>query len=261
MITIVCCIGNQKIFNLRLGKSLEGHEDEYVLITPSMKLTLPQAYNSVDTTKIKTKYIVFAHEDIYFYNPNWIKKIVKCCDRIKNLGLAGFAGIKAAGGIDNAVGHIDHWGSRGIRRKRGWGHHKYDNKIVGVQTVDSLGFVVPTEVFRKYKFNTNFPFHMMTEDYCLTLRYKRKLGIYVIPLRLWHNEAGLKRHNVTKTTNLGHWHQKLWNKWHMKVSVISTTSANPLKGAHGGYCPRCGSDIQKTPRGMECRVCHKKMKK
>lgn len=259
MITIVCCIGNRRIFDLRLGKSLKEHEDEYILITPPLNLTLSQAYNSVDATKIETKYIMFVHEDIYFYNPNWIKKIEEYCNKIGNLGLAGFAGIKAAGGFNNAVGYIDHWGSRGMPRKRGWGNPKYDGKIVKVQTVDSLGFVVPTKVFRKYKFCEDFPFHMMTEDYCLTLKYKHKLGIYVIPLRGWHNEGGLKRHNANKKSNLGHWHQKLWDKWHTKVPVISVTSANPLRGAHGGYCRHCGGDIQMTPSGMECRVCHRKI--
>ena len=77
MITVVCCIGNSRIFNIRLRRSLKGHEDEYGLITPSMKLTLPQAYNSVDVTKITTKYILFVHEDVYFYNPNWIQSF---CD-------------------------------------------------------------------------------------------------------------------------------------------------------------------------------------
>lgn len=266
-LTIVCCIGNKKIFALRLGTSLKGHsKEEYDLITPPIKLTLAQAYNSIDVSGIRTKYIMFVHEDVCFWDENWIQKVQKYCNFIENLGVAGVAGIRVGGGFGNTVGYVDHWGSRGMPRKRGFGNSKWDGKIIPVQTLDAQMLVVPTEVFKKYKFNEEFPFHMMAEDYCLTLKYIHHLGVFVIPMRVWHNEGGFGR--AKQHGNLKMWHQKLYDKWATRLEGIGlyvTSKAFGLKSRHGDYCPFCGGDvdtlethIENSEYKFECRVCHRK---
>jgi len=270
LLTIVCCIGNRQIFDLRLGESLKRVGGQYDLITPPLTLTVPQAYNSIDCEKITTKYIMFIHEDVRIQQEeNWIQRTIAYLDKIPNLGVAGVAGLRVGGGFDNAVGWVDHWGSRGMPRARGWGHPKWDGQIVPVQTLDAQLLIVPTEIFKKYKFNEEFPFHMMAEDYCLTLLYDYNLGVYVIPLPVWHNEAGLSRGKMHG--NLAKAHQQLYNKWYERlknIGIYVTSFAYGLKPQTGHYCPQCGGDVDTLTThvanpeyNFECRVCHYKFGK
>lgn len=268
-ITIVCCVGNEQIFKLRLGASLHGHKGEYKLIRLGLDKTLAEAYNSINLESIKSRYILFVHEDVYFYNKNWIKRVENQANMADalckgNLGVAGVAGLKA--GVH--AGYVDHWGSRGMPRRRGWGDAHWDGKIVDVQTVDAQFILVKKSVFQNHKFDENFPFHMMCEDYCLSLKYEHKLKNFVIPVKVWHNEAGLARKSQSHG-NVNLWHTKLWQKWHTKVpagKIYVTSRAqgiNPKSTQH--YCPKCGGDVDTLTQHLpnpkylfECRICHYK---
>lgn len=254
IITVFCCVGNEQVFNVRLGASLKGHEAEFRLIKKSASGSLAQVYNSINIADINTKFIMFVHEDVYFYDKEWIKKAVEYCNRCHNLGVAGVAGRTVSA---SRVGHVDHWGSRGIPKRRGYGNPVYDGRIVLVQTLDGQCLIVPTEVFKKYRFNEEFPFHMMAEDYCLTLRYVYGLHVYVIPLHVWHNNLGLSG----KTGSLRRWHRKLQDKWHKKLKDVGIhiTSTDSLTLDETFYCPICGGDLQLTPIGWICRVCKQPM--
>jgi len=266
LFTIVCCVGNEEIFKLRLGISLKGQETKYELIKLPVDKPMPEIFNSLDLDEIKTKYIMFVHEDVLFMDKNWIERTYQLCEEVENLGVAGVAGVTEKGGGYECIGHILHWGSRGIPRQRGFGNPIYDGKIIPVQTLDAQCLIVPTEIFKKYKFNEDYPFHMMAEDYCLQLKYLYNKDVVVIPLKVWHNEAGLGR--VKTHGEVDKWHKKLYEDWNERINrkIYVTSKAiglGPNLPKH--YCPICGGDVDtltthvRNPEyKFECRVCHHK---
>jgi len=266
-LAIISCVGNEKIFNIRLGACLKSEDKKYYqLIKLPTNKPMPETFNSLNLDQIQAEYLMFVHEDVYFMDKNWIRKIIRLCHTIPNLGVAGVAGIRVGGGGNNSVGFILHWGSRGMLRKRGFGHPKFDGKIVSVQTLDAQVLIIPKEVFQKIKFSNDFPFHMMAEDYCLTLKYIHKKMIVVLPLKVWHNEGGLTRGKIHG--NLSIWHKKLYEKWHSRlkdIGIYATSYSFRIKPEAGHYCPKCGGDVDTltthiaNPKyNYECRTCHHK---
>jgi len=265
-IAIISCVGNEKIFNIRLGACLKSQVGYQLIKLPTNK-PMPETFNSINLDEIKAKYLMFVHEDVYFMGKNWLKKIIKLC-KLPNLGVAGVAGVREKGGGGNCVGHILHWGSRGMKRKRGFGHPRFDGKVVEVQTLDAQVLIVPREVFKEVKFSSDFPFHMMAEDYCLALKYIHKKRVVVLPMKVWHNEGGFSRAKVHPS--LQNWHDKLYAKWSpiIKKPIYVTSRATGLKTSQSKahkYCPKCGGDVDtltthvaKSKYKWECRMCHYK---
>lgn len=268
IMTIICCLGNKSIFDLRLGRSLKQYDDElYDLIFLPTSEPLADTYNSIDVNSIRTQYIMFVHEDVFFITRDWMRRARKLCMQVENLGIAGVAGVTRK---SRCVGYVDHWGSRGLARRRGFGEPCFDGRIVPVQTLDAQCLIIPKEVFRKVRFNPEFPFHMMTEDYCLNLKYVQKKKVVVIPIKVWHNEGGLGRTKVHG--DLAKWHVKLWREWNKKVGkhgIHVTSKAFGIRGNEVNlpkgviYCPKCGGDADtltthvRRPEFMfECRLCY-----
>jgi len=264
-LAIISCVGNEKIFNVRLGACLKSEVGRYQLIKLPTNKPMPETFNSLNLDQIQAEYLMFVHEDVYFMNKNWIKKIIRLCRKIPNLGIAGVAGVREKGGGSNTVGYILHWGSRGMKRKRGFGHPRFDGKVVEVQTLDAQVLIVPMKIFKEIKFSNDFPFHMMAEDYCLTLKYIHKKSVVVLPLKIWHNEGGFSRKKVH--VNLQHWHDKLYDKWTpiIKRPIYVTSRATGLKTSQSKahkYCPKCGGDVDTLTTHIpnskykyECRMC------
>jgi len=192
MITIVCCIGNRKIFDKYLGKSLKEQTVSYKLIEAPMDLSLPASYNSV-LDKIETDYVAFLHMDVVFLEKTWLERAEHFCNETPNLGVAGLAG-KSWG--CKCTGYIIHgYDLKDSRYKSTYYGKKYpaasygNHHIKGVelsQTLDDLGLIIPTKIFKQIQFDENI-LQELGVDYCLAVKHQLDLDSFALPLKTWHN--------------------------------------------------------------------------
>ena len=192
MITVVCCIGNQEIFNKYLGKSLKEQTVPYKLISAPMDLSLPASYNSV-LDEIETSYVAFLHMDVLFLENTWLERAEQLCNEIPNLGVAGLAGkswgCKCTGYIIHGRAHDDpRYNSTYYGKKypaASYGNHHIKNAELS-QTLDDLCLIVPTEVFKRIQFDENIH-QELGVDYCLAVKHRLYLDSFALPLKTWHN--------------------------------------------------------------------------
>ena len=151
MLSIVCVYNNDKILRDVLLKSLENQTAEYELITlDNTANRFKSAAEALNYGGLKAKgdYIVFVHQDMWFYSSTWLEEAERLVASIPDLGIAGVAGMSEEGE------------SRDERRK--WSIEVFDEiyEAIGpvqkpeeVQTLDECVLLVPTPVFGKLKFD------------------------------------------------------------------------------------------------------------
>lgn len=185
MITIVTSVTNKRIFEEHLMKGLKEQDVEYKLILADPNKTLWAAYNAIP--KIETKYVAFMAQDIRFLQKDWLRKAEEYCDKIKDLGIAGFVGRERIGGKVTGYWLIT---GRGPRKESLYGGKKYIGVVRGTpfseprRTVllDDMCLILPTKIWEEVKFDEGFNFHGGGFDFCLQVIDKFQKSNYVLPL-------------------------------------------------------------------------------
>jgi GT2 family glycosyltransferase len=180
MISIVCVYNNKEILNEYLLKSLDNQSIGYKLIlvdnTDEKFKSAAEALN-YGGNLTENKYIIFAHQDIKLSSDLWLEEIEKMLNKIDNLGIAGIAGFPKEGKM--IIGNI----KDGIPPKPAG---IKINRPQKVQTLDECLFIIPKQIFNKFKFDENLGgWHLYAVDYCLNIK-KYGLDVYVVPKSIYH---------------------------------------------------------------------------
>ncbi len=182
-------------------KSLDTQGSEYELITvDNTKNAFSSAASALNDAgrRASGKYIVFVHQDVDLKSTSWLGSTEEILDSIPNLGIAGVAGMSECGdgrwdGIRSNITHRDP-----PRKLPGRPIQEPER----VQTLDECLVVIPKAVFAVLPFDDVVcdDWHLYAVDYCLCVRKKLHLDVYVIPMSLHH--GGSVRLSSSRIHNL-----------------------------------------------------------
>lgn len=212
MISVICVFNNKEVLKKNLLRSLKRQDCKYDYVgidnTDHRFKSAAEALNYGFTlTNPKSKYVFFVHQDILLENKNSLDKIESEILKIKNLGIAGFAG-KDYKNIQ--IGYIQSCG-------KPWGSPI--NKYEEVFTLDELGLIIPKNVFNKHKFDSDVfdGWHCYGVDYSLWA-HNNNLKVVVLPVWINHNSA----FTAFTDNKLRYFQRKLLGKY-KKYKMIYTT--------------------------------------
>lgn len=255
MITVVCGIANQKVFDHCLGNSLNKQDITHKFVAEDVKLKPSKAHNSV-LPQIDTKYVAFIHQDVIMMEKTWLRRAEQFCDRIPKLGMAGVLGISWEGMITGYI--LLHMAPREGPKKKVVKYYgaKFNSHLAGrpfknpqlSMTLDGVVQIIPLEVFKKVRYDENI-IQELSVDYCLQCKYHHDLNAYVLPLRTWHNvgrgggrgwtyDPNESRHGYRTPFGAGNMsgaNKYLGKKWRGKfTTVYSTACLHKHFGVVGG---------------------------
>jgi len=189
--SIICAYNNKEILEKFLHSSLEKQTQKYQLILlDNAKNQFKSAAEALNfgAKKAREKYLMFVHQDVRLEDKNWLAKAAQFLEGLKDLGIAGVAGMSENGKDNKSRGRnvIKHgeppapWS---------WGNPIKEPEVV--QTLDECLLIIPRRVFDKLQFDeeTCNDWHLYGVDYCLGVK-KMGFSPYVLPLSIYHQSAG-----------------------------------------------------------------------
>ncbi|MCQ4333115.1 hypothetical protein KM295_06315 [Natronomonas sp. F2-12] len=190
--SVICVYNDRETLEKSLLSSLKNQcEDWYETILIDNR---NQDYHSAAAAlnagaeRASGKYYLFLHQDVKLLGDKWFKKARHQAESIGDLGAAGFAGVTVSGIDPETKGRNTI--SQGAD-KRKW---RLGTEITAprpVQTVDELGLLVPRDVFSDHQFDSTVcdGWHLYAVEYCLRMKYQTDLGVYALPMNIWHNSS------------------------------------------------------------------------
>lgn len=216
-ITIVCCYNKIDEFN-RLVEDINNQDIKCDIIgldnRDNKYKSCANAYN-IATKDIKTKYVLYSHQDIDLVYKDTISKLVNYIKRINTYDILGVAG---AYGDNDRLSLISN-----IRTKDGSEYaipNKLSNDLQEVQTVDECIFGGYTECFKKYPFDDDLcdNYHLYAVEISLRAIIRGD-KVFVCDIDLIHKSPG----NADKRFFKGVY--KLAKAYSNKIDYIYTTNA------------------------------------
>ena len=126
------------------------------------------AYNSV-INQVKTKYLIYSHQDIVLQSPDCLKKFLSYLERINAHDILGVAGVKFdTGGTITNIKHVwKHSGEIGFA-----GNIRLEGDFMECDTLDECFFGGHTEHFRSFPFNERlcYNWHLYAVEACLNTK-------------------------------------------------------------------------------------------
>lgn len=189
-VTVVCCYNNKKQYE-EFAASLKAQTCPFELIgidnTGNNSFTsCASAYNSV-IDRVRTKYIIYSHQDILFPEPDVLEKFTAYLGRLGADDLLGVAGVRfdTERGISN-IQHRQNTTGRLVRV----GKNPPDFGIAECDTFDECFFGGYTEHFKAFPFDEVIcdNWHLYAVEECL--RTKARGRVYVCDARLIHLSSG-----------------------------------------------------------------------
>ena len=229
MITIVCSITKPEQFLYRLGRSLISQKTDYVLRLTDPALPLAVSYNTVK--RIKTEYIMFVHQDVWF-NPLFLQQIEEHANKISDFGVGGVIGWKkggrSVGGLWRTKAYFKDYKGEVLEKVRGKGIIPYKTKLRGrlcnkteeVFIIDDMVYLIKSDIWNKRKFDEKFRFHGVGEDYCLQVIEMGK-GVYVLPVTISTIPSG-RRFDNDSYGSINNAKKMLLDKWGHKYKSFKT---------------------------------------
>lgn len=195
MMSIICVYNNENILEEYLIKSLNRQTEKYELIlidNRENKFKSAASALNFGAKKANGEYLVFAHQDIYFSDENWIKNTTKQLKNLNNTGIVGVAGKT----IDSLV-----------RSNIKQGLNPVDvspfkiAKAEKASTLDECLFIIPKTVFDKYNLNEDIcdDWHLYAVEYVYNIK-NQGLEAYIIPTTLEHRSKGASMSETYYTT-------------------------------------------------------------
>lgn len=195
MMSIICVYNNENILEEYLIKSLNRQTEKYELIlidNRENKFKSAASALNFGAKKAHGEYLVFAHQDIYFSDENWIKNTTKQLKNLNNTGIVGVAGKT----IDSLV-----------RSNIKQGLNPVDvspfkiGKAEKASTLDECLFIIPKTVFDKYNLNEDIcdDWHLYAVEYVYNIK-NQGLEAYIIPTTLEHRSKGASMSETYYTT-------------------------------------------------------------
>ena len=171
-ITVICCWNNEKAYN-DFVDTLKAQTYQCEIIGIDNKgnkrfTSCAAAYNSV-IGKIKTKYVIYSHQDILLNEADTLEKFAACLDKIGSDDVVGVAGAKfSTPEIFTNMMHVwKHSGKLGYA-----GGERVTGDMEECDTVDECFFGGYAEHFREYPFDEVVcdGWHLYAADACLTAK-------------------------------------------------------------------------------------------
>lgn len=185
-VTVVCCTNNYNQLNDELIKSLSIQIEDYELIIidncKNVFSSCSKALNSA-IKDIKTKYVVFSHQDIILKDEYSLKRFVDYMQS-ENIGdIYGVAGTNLEKrGVLTAITH-------GTNKHAAGGRHL--DGIAKCDVIDECFFGGKTQTFIEYPFDEILcdNWHLYAVDRCLNNRLHGG-NVYVCAIDLIHTSTG-----------------------------------------------------------------------
>ena len=186
-VTVLCCWNNEKVYQ-DFAATLKAQTIPYELIGIDNRgnkgfTSCASAYNSV-LDDVKTKYVVFSHQDILLSEPDALEKFVSYLDRIECDDILGVAGARFdEPGVISDIKHSPE-------------HQPAGNPVPGgmtwCNTLDECFFGGRTEHFKRNPFDEKIcsGWHLYAVEACLHTQSNYGEGgghIYVCSVPLVHN--------------------------------------------------------------------------
>jgi hypothetical protein len=188
LFSIVVVFNNRQKLDQVLLASLKKQSAKYELIevdNSAGKFTSAAQALNYGGERAGEKYIMFVHQDIELCSATWLEDAEKMLDGLKDLGIAGVAGISERGTDlkDRGRNIIRHTSELTV-----WDLANPIDSPEVIQTLDCCLLIIPREVFSKLKFDavTCDNWHLYGEDYCLSCA-GLDLRAYVLPLTVNHH--------------------------------------------------------------------------
>ena len=193
-LTILCCYNNRKNFE-QLVENLKKQSIETEIIgidnTGNTYQSCAEAFND-NLAKVKTKYVVFSHQDIALTHCKQLEKFLYCMKIANEYDLVGVAGRRS---IDGAViTNIRHGSNEEYAGKT-----RIDKLLVECDTIDECFFGGTTSCFTKNPFNQELcnNWHLYAVERSLSAR-ARGNKVYVCGIPLIHYSTGRMNHVYNK---------------------------------------------------------------
>ena len=193
-VTVVCCWNNEEKY-ASFVNTLKAQDCTFELIGIDNRgnkgfTSCAAAYNSV-IGQVKTKYVMYSHQDILLNEPDTLAKFVSYLERTKRDDILGVAGAKFdVPGIFTEITDIDI--KTGSLSWAGSEHLSAD--MEECNTVDECFFGGHTEHFRQYPFDGTIcnGWHLYAVEACLRTQSNYVQGgghIWVCDVPLIHNSV------------------------------------------------------------------------
>ena len=177
-VTIVCCYNNEAMYN-DFVNTLKTQTCGYDLIgidnRGNKKFTsCAAAYNSV-IDDVKTKYVIYSHQDILFQDSDTLAEFVSYLGRIKRDDILGIAGVKFD--IPGTITNIMHKSNQ-TGKIIPAGRHRLEGDMMICDTVDECFFGGYTEHFKTKPFNEHIcnGWHLYAAEACLNTKSNILVG-------------------------------------------------------------------------------------
>lgn len=220
-VTIICCYNNKEVYNNMLYKSLKKQTITAEIIgldNSSNKFNSSAEALNYGATIATGEYLMFAHQDIEFFNENFLESVVKNLNELQPsiIGIAG-RGTDYKGVYTN-IKHGENHDFAG------------ENRVLlptKVMTVDEVFIAVEKKLFLKYKFDekTCDDWHLYGVELCLAMR-KDNIPAYVISSNAYHKSTGVLSKGYYKT--LDKVVKKHRENYDMIFSTCSVTSTKVI---------------------------------
>ena len=184
-ITIVCCYNNEKIYN-DFVDSLKTQTCNYELIgidnTSNKKFSsCASAYNSV-LNQIRTKYVIFSHQDILLNKPDSLAKFLGYLNKIGQHDILGVAGVKFDEECTySEIKHINPHDGKLIQAGE-----NITSGIMQCDTLDECFFGGYSEHFKANPFDEKIcKWHLYAVDACLNAK-RQNANVWVCSSNISH---------------------------------------------------------------------------
>ena len=185
-VTIVCCWTNEKMYN-DFVNTLKAQDTPYELIGIDNRgnkgfTSCAAAYNSV-IDEIKTKYVIYSHQDILLNAPDVLSKFLSYLGQIGHDDILGVAGVRLespeVSGLITDMKHPHPY--LGMEELTLAGRNRVEGGIMECGTLDECFFGGYTQHFRDYPFDevTCDNWHLYAAEACLNAKARANAKIWV----------------------------------------------------------------------------------
>jgi GT2 family glycosyltransferase len=228
MISIIVSSYKKEQFNLlckNIEQSIGNAKYEIIRIHNPGLMGICKAYN-IGARRAQFPYLIFAHEDILFYTPNWGEILIKTFESCSEIGLIGVAGSKYKAWLysgwssldaENNVNYIRSSDAYVTNAEQIVLDSYYDNiyldpKHEAVVAIDGLFMATTREIYKDCIFDEKFNnFHCYDLDYSFQVLKHNKKVIVTSNLSISHLSFGSFNSNWFDNTILFHekWYSDL----------------------------------------------------
>lgn len=219
-VTVVCCTNNKTQLQKELLNSLAIQDEKFEIIIIDNEMGIFDSCSAAFNSKInniKTKYVVFSHQDIILGERYSLKRFVEYMKDAEIGDLFGVAGTELNQiGVLTAIYHGTDRRPAGRRKLKG---------IKKCDVIDECFFGGLTETFIKYPFDENLcnGWHLYAVERCLNNRLYGH-SVYVCEIPLEHSSTGRLNHAFYENF------KKLCRAYHKNYPEIYTTCERTKTG-------------------------------